>query len=124
MKIVYNDCFGGFGLSETAYQRYAELAGFQLWCIEDFGIKHYFKEMPNGRDLNEMYKVEGASFYCLDLDRHDPILVQVVEELGNKANDKYSDLKIFETSSNQYRIEYYDGSESVQVPSSLDWITV
>ena len=111
-------------MSEAAHRRYAELAGFELWYIEDFKIKHYFKENPNGRSLNEMYRVEGASFYCRNLDRHDPILVQVVEELGKKANGKYSDLKIFETSSNQYRIEDYDGSESVQIPSSLDWITV
>ena len=30
MKVVINTCFGGFGLSEKAWKRYSELAGFKL----------------------------------------------------------------------------------------------
>jgi hypothetical protein len=30
-KIVYNACHGGFGLSEAAILRYAEIKGIKLW---------------------------------------------------------------------------------------------
>lgn len=33
-KVVYNNCYGGFGLSKEACQRYWELQGKEVW-IED-----------------------------------------------------------------------------------------
>ena len=55
-KIVINTCYGGFGLSDLAMQRYAEIKK-----IEDVNTIHVY-----------------------DCDRADPALVQVVEELGKK----------------------------------------
>jgi len=62
------------------------------------------------------------TWYADGVDRHDPALVQVVEELGNKANGNYAELRIAEVSG-PYRIDEYDGSESVETPDSYDWIT-
>ena len=56
------------------------------------------------------------------VDRHDPILVQVVEELGDKANGMCAQLAIEEVSGS-YRIDEYDGFESVETPESYEWIT-
>ncbi len=56
--------------------------------------------------------------------RHDPFLVRVVEQLGDRANDKYSELEIFEIFSDKYIITEYDGFESVVTPESINWVYV
>jgi len=69
MKIVYNVSYRGFGISEAALIMYNQKR-----------VKH---ELP---------PVE----YELDIKRDDPILVEVVEYLGEDANDVYSSLAIRE----------------------------
>ena len=89
-KIVYNACFGGFGLSETAWERYRELGGQETdrW----------------------------------DINRADPVLVQVVEELGEEANTRFSELRIRDLpEGTKYRIDEYDGNESVCTIDDYDW---
>jgi hypothetical protein len=47
-----------------------------------------------------------------DVKRDDPILVQVVEELGEGADDRFSELIIIEIPDDvQWQIEEYDGAE-------------
>lgn len=97
VKIVYNSCYGGFGLSDAALARYSELSGID-------------------RDSVDMLHCDDWS--C----RHDPLLVQVVEELGKAANDTYSDLRIVEVpSGTKYRIDEYDGNETVMTPDNYVW---
>jgi hypothetical protein len=90
-KVVYNACYGGFGLSDVAKARYAELTG----SFPDYGLS-----------------------------RHDAALVQVVEELGEAASDFGGKLMIEEIQGSLYRIDEYDGYESVQVPDDVDWVQV
>ena len=52
--------------------------------------------------------------------RHDPILISIVEELGEEANGDYSDLKVKYIEGNKYRINEYDGNESVDTPESSE----
>lgn len=59
-----------------------------------------------------------------EVSRHDPRVIQVVEELGEKANGKYARLAIAEIHGNKYRIDEYDGSECVQEPEDIDWVVV
>lgn len=59
-----------------------------------------------------------------DIPRHNKLLIQCVHELGRKANSKYSYLDICVLSGNKYRIEEYDGRETVIEPDDEDWITV
>ena len=40
MKIVLNDCYGGFGLSDTAEDLYAEKSGFKLYRYKQTKYKH------------------------------------------------------------------------------------
>ena len=63
MKVIINDCHGGFGLSKEAEEY---LGGYE------FGTYEYGQN------------------------RDDPNLVRCVEELGVKANDHYSCLKVVE----------------------------
>jgi hypothetical protein len=99
-KVVYNSCFGGFGISLEALTRMQEL-GFTGEA-----------------------STHNNFVYLHDCARHDPILVQVVEELGKRANGSFADLRIKEVSG-PYRIEEYDGSETVREPNNngYDWIT-
>jgi hypothetical protein len=69
--------------------------------------------------FNEQYSKQ--TWDDRSVSRHDPILVQVVEELGDKANGMCAKLAIAEVFG-PYRIDEYDGFESVETPDSYDWI--
>lgn len=123
-SVVYNDCFGGFGLSDEAIIRYHELKGVQIYNIKTEFLSYFFYEDLNGRSIAQMQEDDAEQFYCWELDRHDPILVQVVQELGEKANGDYANLAIQQISGNRYRIDEYDGQETVIEPNDIDWIVV
>ena len=105
MKIVINNCYGGFGLSDKAMYRYAELAGIKL--VE--GEKQW--------DCTVLYKYEVKDenhFWEGDFKRDDPFLVQVVEELGEEANGWAANLKVVDIPDDvNWTIEEYDGIEWV-----------
>ena len=117
-KIVYNACFGGFGLSDTAIRRYAELKGITLYPEgERLGVT-YFTVPPEQRKG----KWDKETLYDHDLERDDPALVQVVEELGEKASGMYAKLRIEEMpDGTPYRIDEYDGNETVITASAQEW---
>jgi hypothetical protein len=108
-KIVYNDCYGGFGLSDEAVEMYLQLKGFK------------YNKTPNRWGAN--FSVEGwEDFYYRDIDRADPILVQVVETLGDKANGNCAKLEIEDIPAGTlYRITEYDGNESIETQYNVDW---
>ena len=135
-KVVYNACYGGFSLSREACKRYWELQGKEVW-IEDGKYSGSFtvwlvppKERVEQKEWSSMTMDERIAYnkkhseqtwYNRNVERHDPVLVQVVEELGEKANGECAKLAIAEVSG-PYRIDEYDGSESVESPDSYDWI--
>lgn len=132
MKIVVNTCYGGFSLSHEGCLRYLELAGKKVWLeenekyksigptywlvpkeerVEDLSSKEWHKLSLEQRIAhNEAQK--GQTFYCRDLMRDDPILVRVVEEMGEKANGSCASLDIREIPDGiEWQIEEYDGRE-------------
>lgn len=136
-KVVYNACYGGFSLSKEACRRYWEIQGKQIWFgrCESLGVFTVWLVPPNERisepkNFNEMSfeerisrnkKVNDQTWSCCYVARHDPVLVQVVEELGERANGPHAKLAIQEVCG-PYRIDEYDGYESVQTPDDYDWI--
>ena len=78
-KIVYNTCFGGFGLSEKAVMRYAELAGITLYVRKDSLCTMYatvpWEEYDRLAQENEYDKLNEVYFSVSDLERDDPYLV-------------------------------------------------
>lgn len=120
-KIVYNACLGGFGLSDEAYELYAEIAGIKIYPEKDFWCTHYWTEPPTG-DKEVDYNRE--SLYSGTFSRHDPVLVEVVETLGDKANGMHAKLRVYETESDRYIIEEYDGNESVVVSYDNSWTVI
>lgn len=96
-KVVYNSCFGGFGLSRKALDRLIELGS---------------EEAKLTLDECDKYCTHYGS-YDPRMFRHDLKLVQVVEELGKEANGKYASLKIYKLEGDRYRIKDFDGKEEV-----------
>lgn len=123
-KVVYNACYGGFGLSEEAVKLYAKLAGIEIYPVKNRWITFWFTEEPNGRSIEEMFSQGVKDFSEDSIERHDPILVQVVETLGDVASGSCAKLRIAEISGRQYRISEYDGSESVIEPEDQCWVVV
>jgi hypothetical protein len=138
MKIVINKCFGGFGLSHAAVMRYAELSGFALYPYfghitrQVYGDKARFDNpdtpppsysrvpvdvLPKNADGDPVLP-DGAFFYDGDIERADPNLVKVVEEMGaghgTGASGQYASLKVVEIpDGTDYEIEEYDGLERI-----------
>lgn len=126
-KVVYNACYGGFGLSKEAVLRYAELKGIKLYEYVDpkFGNMgfHMWTKVPQ-EEYDKMTREEQNKvwFNDSDIERTDPILVQVVEELGDKANGRCAKLAVQDLpKGTMYRIDEYDGYESVETRDSIDW---
>lgn len=99
-KVVVNHCYGGFGLSESAAEYLNNKYGMNIKC--------YY----------------GSASTDDIMDRHDPRLVDVVETLGENASGDFAKLVVETIQGNQYRIDEYDGSESVITPAEQDWITI
>jgi hypothetical protein len=134
-KIVYNACYGGFGLSHEAIMRYAEIKGITLYVsAEASGYSSYYlcppEEYVRIRDEEsfnhvspERFERSNALYFSVrNIERNDPALAQVVEELGDKANGSYAALRIIELPAGTlYRIDEYDGIESVETKDTYDW---
>lgn len=114
MKIVINGCFGGFGLSDKAYERMIELG---------IPLVEYINE-EQGKVIHTNYdspiiKLSGTKYWdswTRDCEsRSDSILVQVVEELGDEASNRFAELKIVDIPDDVcYGITEYDGIETVE----------
>ena len=84
-KVVINQCFGGFGLSDEAELMFAVAKGM------------------DPRDVN-----------VWEIQRDDTALVQVVEQMGVGANGNHSRLKVVEIPADvQWEIAEYDGVEHI-----------
>lgn len=108
MKVVINRCFGGFGLSHEAVLRYAEIKGMNL-VVEE-------KESSFNRYNYYIDEVKKENFWYDSMieDRSDSALVQVVEELGEKANGFAAELAVVDIPDDvEWYIEEYDGIEHV-----------
>ena len=100
MKIVINNSYGGFGLSEEAHRLIAKRKGWTHAC-DDWDNDYWYSE-------------PGNPVYSSDLLRYDPDLVAVVEELGENANGIYAELKIVTIPDNiNFEIKEYDGLEHI-----------
>jgi hypothetical protein len=131
MKVVINNCHGGFSLSDAAVERYLELKGIKAYPeLAQWGVTKYWlvehaervadvtTEQWNTMTLEERrsYNEQCSAqlFYPQSIPRDDTTLVQTVEELGKSAGGRFADLKIVEIPDDvEWEIEEYDGLEWV-----------
>ena len=110
MKIVINDCFGGFGLSDAAFEKFLDRKGiaWEKQLRGGYGWHEYYHAGHLGEDEHYLYSRTMAE------DRSDPDLVAVVEEMGKEANGFCTELKVIEIPDGvKWHICEYDGLEHI-----------
>ena len=130
MKVILNKCFGGFCVSQEAYELYAKKKGIEIFAykLECENDKPIYKKTDTGssiftitftKDFGDYIDLSDDDFdkYYLGLDeshREDPVLIEVVEELGKRANSPFSKLVVVDIPDGmEYEIDEYDGLETL-----------
>lgn len=133
MKVVVNRCYGGFSLSDKAIEMIMNRKG--LNCFRYMQTKYNFLDGVNEytkcdetevnnhlfvcymtKDLGEKISKLPNEFFWNDriIDRNDVDLVAVVEELGEKADGRFAQLKVVEIPDGvNWEIDDYDGVETI-----------
>lgn len=102
-KVVINNCYGGFGLSQLALHTLHE-------------------KYPEMVVVYEGYLGEESMYLKDNIQRHDSRLIEIVEELGSEdASGDCAELKVEVLLSPMYRISEYDGFETLYQPEGFEW---
>lgn len=139
-EIVINKCYGGFGLSNEAYEqlikwgipvrkyinekRNPKTGLYDIKESENEGEVIFDKELtPKGEDsYNDIYwKFKGMSSISrrywetwLEKNREYPLLLKVIKKLGKKASSRVAALVIVEIPVDiEYEIKEHDGFEHI-----------
>ena len=130
MKVILNKCYGGFDVSQEAYELYAKKKGIEIFtykleCVND---KPIYRKTDTGssiftitftKDFGDCIELsdDNSKKYFLELrgsHREDPVLIEVVEELGKRANSPFSKLVVVDIPDGmEYEIDDYDGVETL-----------
>lgn len=122
MKVVINRCYGGFGLSKKAVMRLHELGDKHVeeQTREEFfstdSIDNTIEKQNKTLEMLELPSENGIilSEKHRSNNRDCPILIKMVEELGEESFGKDAELKVVQIPDGiEYTIEKYDGMEWV-----------
>lgn len=142
-RIVINKCYGGFGLSNQAilalYRRKHPEVKEYFFYEEDYDDGSYRcrrsslenADMILTKDLGDEFTYKAfykdlddiniSPLFADRVERHDPDLIAVVEQLGEKANGSFAELRIKEIPDDEkYIINEYDGLETIVLRSDVD----
>lgn len=98
IEVVFNSCYGGFGISKEAVLRMVELGSKEAKKYYD----EYFQLYIN------------FNSHKPDVPRYDPLLIEVVKELRNKASGEGASLAIGKINLDDLiNIENHDGKEDL-----------
>ena len=113
MKVAINRCFGGFGISDKAFEKLLTRKGIAFEKVESekksllFGPSYY----EAGHSGNDDHYLSEYKF-CQD--RSDPDLIAVIEEFKERTNSWASEIAIVEVPDDvKWHIHEYDGLEHV-----------
>jgi hypothetical protein len=104
MEILINKCYGGYGLSDKAVRLYLTKKNIPIVVNRQYSGKYH------------TYYVVGLNNQFCDhhISRTDPVIIEVVRELGAKANGSSAKLEIeLIPDGCKYWINEYDGMESI-----------
>lgn len=85
-------------------------------CCGGFGLSSIAANMIEER--------LGCKFNTYSHPRHCPVLVSIVESLGDQASGSFAELDVQELKGNKYIIRKYDGAEWIEEPADINWIVV
>jgi hypothetical protein len=110
-KVAINCCFGGFGISDEAFEKLLTRKGIAFDKVENesklMGATYYQAGHAGDAD----YYISDYDYYN---DRSDPDLIAVIEEMGEKANSWAAEIAIVEIPDDvKWHIHEYDGMEHV-----------
>ena len=123
MKVAINTCHGGFGISDAAFEKYLDIKGITYYKSEPdeiWGHSYYYSvPVEEYTKQYELDKKKGnyteSNKLCIsksDIKRNDPVLIQVIEDLGKYSWGPYAELKIVEIPDDvDFEIGEYDGRE-------------
>jgi hypothetical protein len=132
-KVVINVRFGGFGLSDTAYEwlinhgvrvgkyhkepRNPKTGLYDIIVPENEGEVIFDRDLEaEPSEINRALRAFAGRYWetWIDKRRDWPLLIECVEALGKKANSRSATLKIVEIPADvNYEIDEYDGLESI-----------
>ena len=113
MKVAINRCFGGFGISNAAFEKLLERKGIAYEKTPaKFALRgddfDYYRAGQVGEDAGYLSEYE---FYE---DRADPDLIAVIEEMKEAAAGGFAEIAIVEVPDDaKWHIHEYDGLEHV-----------
>lgn len=110
-KVVINRCFGGFSLSDQAFEKLLERKGIAFDRVENesklMGNTYY----TAGNAGDEQHYISEYDYYG---NRADADLIAVIEEMGAEANGWAAELVIVQIPDDvEWHIDDYDGCEHV-----------
>lgn len=113
MKVAINRCFGGFGISNEAFEKLLTRKGI---AFERAPAK--FKIRTDEYDYYHAGHVGEDDHFLFDYgfceDRTDPDLIAVIEEMGEAVDSWASEIAIVEIPDEvEWTLEEYDGMEHV-----------
>jgi hypothetical protein len=118
MKIVINQCRGQFDLSELAIAHYAKRSKLALFLVRDYETilgKKYKQNFYYTKEKEKRVDKNDGLWSIKTIKRNDPILIDVVNELGAKSNTSYSKLVVVEVdSTKKWKITANDGLEKLE----------
>jgi len=129
MNVVINRALGGLALSRKAVKRYSELSNIPIYAFTWEVIDNAGNLKPAEKDDDSEYLSYSTDPKCTDrnywdkeeLDRDDPILVQVVNELGKSAGQPDSDLVVISIPDDvDYYVEDCENHEVIR-EKSREW---
>lgn len=128
-EIVVNKCYGGFSLSHKGIMLYSQKKGMNITPYSGGFGDDVYTRVEEGEENDISYvsiyyttkdfgdtctkdQLNDNYFSTYEVDRDDPILVEVVKELGEDANGSYANLCITEIPDGvKWQIEEYGGQE-------------
>ena len=127
MKVILNKCFGGFDVSDAAYELYAKKKGIALyWYVQNENGCYFSRDDKSGRVLKYCFTEDFGDnpkrddidwdkmLYLNSEKREDKVLIEVVEELGDVASGSFGELVVVEIPDDMnYVIDDYDGIETL-----------
>ena len=105
-KIILNGCFGGYHWSPEGIIEVLKRKGATNITVDD----GFCKEVHG--------IINGEKIDVYNLDREDPVAIQVLEDMGSKfCSSSFSELFIEEYDENDFipSIDEYDGMESLEL---------